>query len=161
MRMRAVLIGACLLVGLFPPSASAAPDECTNGDLKLVFRLNQQSYTADERVRMKMIVINKGPRCTMVWSDGQEATFYVFDDDRKIWDADYCYGFTQAIVTETWAHGHREVYSHRWGQWANGSGDEGCKRRDHKVGPGRYEAQGHFMGAGEPKTVRLAFRITA
>ena len=157
MRTRTALLAAGLLISMLPATASAAPDDCRNEDLKLVLRLDQESYASDERVRMKMVVINKGPRCTMVWSDGQDATFYVFDGDRKIWDQDYCMAFTQAIVTETWAHGHREVYRARWGHWVNGND---CERRDHKAGPGRYEAQGHFMGAGEPKTVRLGFRIT-
>ena len=154
------MLGACMLVGLLPAPGAAAETDCTNGDLQLVFRLNQQSYAADEPVRMKMVVVNKGPRCTMVWSDGQRATFYVFENDRKIWDQDFCMGFTQAIVTETWEHGHREIYRARWGHWANGSDDGSCERRDHKVGPGRYEAQGHFMGAGEPRTSRLGFRLT-
>ena len=136
---------------------ASARDDCQRSDLRLRLRLNQQAYTADERVRMRMVVINEGPACTMVWSDGQDATFYVFEDDRKIWDQDYCTGFTQAIVTEEWEHGHREVYRAVWGQWRNG---KDCDRRDGKVGPGTYEAQGHFFGDGEPRTGTLSFRIT-
>ncbi len=139
-------------------SASAEPRNCERSDLRLRLRLNDREYTVDEPVRMKMIVKNEGPRCTMVWSDGQRYTFYVFEDDKKIWDEDYCRVFTQAIVEEEWERGHREVYRATWRGWKNGPD---CKRRHKKAGPGRYEAQGHFMGDGEPRTNRKSFRVTA
>ena len=107
-----------------------------------------------------MVVVNEGPRCTMMWSDGQSHTFYVFENDRKIWDASACMGFTQAVVEESWERGHREVYRDTWRGWTNGMRDGDCTRRHRKAGTGEYQAQGHFMGDGDPRTHRKTFRVT-
>jgi len=160
MRLRALVIAAVFVVVLPTGVGRAAPAECRSDNLKVVLRLNQSRYTTDEPVRMKMIVKNMGPRCTMVWSDGQSHTFYVFEDDKKIWDKSACRFFTQAIVREEWASGHREVYRARWRGSKNGTANGECKRHIANAGPGRYEAQGHFMGDGEPRTERIAFRVT-
>ena len=159
MRMKVALAGACFLAALLPSPVAAGRPECRGADLKLVLRLNQQRYTIDEKVRMKMTVINEGPRCTMVWSNGQRHSFYVFEGDRRIWDASACMGFTDALIYEDWERGHREVYRARWGQWENDTDNGDCERRARKAGPGRYRAQGHFMGDGEPKTSPLRFRV--
>jgi len=157
MRVRAVVAVTTLLLASLSLPSAAEPARCRGENLRLRFQLNRREYTLDQRVRMKMVVINKGPRCTMVWSDGQVATFYVFEDDRKIWDEDYCRAFTQAIMEEVWGPDRREVYRARWSGWRNG---RDCQRRAERAGPGHYEAQGHFMGDGEPRTERVAFRVT-
>jgi len=156
MHIRAVIALAAVVIGILPAASAAQPASCQREDLRFRFRLNDRDYTLDQPVRMKMVVINKGPRCTMVWSDGQDATFYVFEDDKRIWDRDYCRAFTQAIVEEVWGRDHREVYRATWRGWKNG---RNCERRAEKAGAGRYEAQGHFMGDGQPRTERLAFRV--
>ena len=153
---RALVIAVCMIAAFLPAAGFTAPRECRNGDLDVSLRLDQQRYRTDERVRMTMTVENIGPRCTMVWSDGQVADFYVFDGDEKVWAADSCSGFTQAIVRENWPAGHRETYRERWNQREGG---RDCPGRGEHVAPGRYKAQGHFKGAGEPRTDKVAFRI--
>ena len=160
MRTKAALVVALFLIGLLPTTGSAAPPDCESHQLKRTLRLNQQSYNVDDTVRMKMVVKNTGPPCRMVWSGGQTHTFYVFDDDKKIWDKSACKAFHDAIVYETWEHGHREVYRARWQGWENGMSNGTCKRRIEKAGPGRYEARGHFTGDGGARTPRLSFRVT-
>ena len=161
MRKKATLVTALFMVGLLPGAASGALPDCESHQLKRVLHLSQQSYSSDEPVRMKMVIKNTGPRCRMVWSGGQTHTFYVFENDKKIWDKSACMAFHDAIVHETWERGHRAVYRARWRGWKNGMSDGDCKREIEKAGPGRYEAQGHFKGDGQPKTVRLDFRVTA
>ena len=121
--------------------------------------MDRQTYTIEEPVRMKLIVVNKGPTCTMVWSDGQTHAFYVFDDGEKIWSSSECKSYSQAVVRKRWEHGHREVYKTVWRQWKNGRGDE-CRRGGGKVEPGRYAAEGHFTGADDRRTGKLRFRIS-
>lgn len=157
--MRAVGLVALAVVAMFPAAGTAAPKECERNDLKISLRLNQQTYTADEPVRMKMVVVNKGPTCTMVWSDGQTHAFYVFDDGKKIWSSDACKVYSQAIVEKRWERGHREVYRKRWNQSPNDRRDQ-CGPGGEKVEPGSYEAEGHFLGAGGRRTGKLMFNIS-
>lgn len=159
MRIKAMCGAALALVVLLPGGGSAAPKECRSNDLKISLRLNQQSYTTEEPVRMKMVVINKGPTCTMIWSDSQTHAFYVFDDDKKIWASDACKSYSQAVVEERWERGHREVYRATWRQWKNGRGED-CATGGGKVEPGSYEAEGHFMGDGGRRTGKLTFHIS-
>ena len=160
MRTRATLVAALFIVGILPAPTSAAPPDCKAENLKRVLSLDQKSYTTDESVRMRMVVKNVGPPCRMVFMGGQTHSFYVFEDDKKIWDKSACMAFHDAIVYETWEHGHREVYRVRWRGWKNGMSDGSCKRRIEKAGPGRYEAQARFMGDGAPRTSRLTFRVS-
>ena len=160
MRARVLAAAVPFLLGILPATGSPAPADCEGSQLKRVLHLDQERYTTDEPVRMRMVVKNTGPTCRMVWSGGQTHTFYVFEDEKKIWDESACLGFHDAIVTERWGHGRREVYRARWRGWENGTSDGSCQRRIKKAGPGRYEAQGHFMGDGRPRTARIEFRIT-
>ena len=153
---RALVVVLCIIASALPAAGFAAPRECRNRDLDVSLRLDQKRYRAGERVRMKMTVKNAGARCTMVWSDGQVADFYVFDADKKVWSADACHAFTQAIVREDWPAGHQETYRERWNKREGG---RGCPGRGEQVAPGRYRAQGHFKGAGEPRTDKVPFRI--
>jgi hypothetical protein len=160
MRMKTAALAALVLVMAFPSGSSAAPPDCEGSDLRVSLRLEQQNYTTEEPVEMKMVVTNKGSTCTMRWSDHQTHAFYVFDDDgKKIWATDACRGFKQADVEERWQSGHREVYKTVWRQWKNGNEDD-CRRGGGKAEPGQYAAEGHFMGDGKRRTGKLTFRIT-
>ena len=158
MKLRAA-IAACLFVLVLPAEAGSQPVECEDKNLRLVLHLDQQEYTMKQPVKMKMVIINQGPRCTMVWSDGQSHDFYVFDGKDQIWADGACRGYTQAVVTETWEREHREVYRSSWRRYKNQEGGD-CEPGGPRAGAGNYQLQGHFLGDGEPRTRKLDFRIT-
>ena len=157
--MKATGLAALVLAVMLPTGSAAAPKECDTRDLKISLELNQQSYATDQPVRMKMVVVNKGPTCTMVWSDGQTHAFYVFDDGKKIWSSDACKVYSQAVVEKRWEKGHREVYRKKWNQSPNNRREE-CGPGGEKVEPGSYEAEGHFMGEDGRRTGKLTFHIS-
>ncbi len=159
MRTRLVIALVVVAGGLATPIATAQSRECERSDLRVRFRVDQRVYERDEPVRMRMKIVNEGPPCTMVWSNGEIATFYIFEDDRRVWNRNKCRVFTQATIEEEWERGHREVYRAKWRHWKSGVKDGACTRHAERTGAGRYEAQGHFKGDGEPRTGKKAFRV--
>lgn len=154
-----VLTGSCLLQ---PPAAEAEEPRCRSDDISVRLRLNEERYSSDEPVRMRMRVKNtSGRRCTMVWNSGNRADFHIFRDGEEVWSSSHCKAYTQAIVEESWAAGHIEVYRGRWRQWLNGTNEnEGCFRGGGRAEAGSYAARGLFRGAGEKWSERVFFRIT-
>lgn len=157
------LVAASLPFGLADAQETR---KCTAEDVAVRLRVSEDSYSRDERVRMRIRAENiSSTACEMEFPSGRGGTVRVFRDGELMWEHGYCRVYTDHIELETWEPGHSDSWGFRWKQHLNDRDEKGRIRCGEGEWPlasaGSYQARGMFFGTHpDAKTSRASFRLS-